>query len=384
MKDINMSTENFFLWVGAVGFLTLALTVVVIVCILRTKKMVKESSAPEVLSSPTPCSETNHAVQMVGETSELEIEAAKYHTIDEIAVAASIAAVGYQEERYDGQGYVLIQNKITNTFSQDDTTNKPRRFRPLREPPISNDKDLHVSSSETTTSTGKSSCPTSMSLPATDVAATSFPSSADRKARICSMTMFPTSHVQSTRYPELSTIFPRPRPHKRQVDLDDHTYLDVVKLRPDSAITEVKLVRTQYGKIQLVSDKEDIPAFRDYHTRILLINRKEKVLGVGGVVDKLPAIYDTRTVPNSLRERRRSFPCGSNASDYNVVTSNIRNACRVDEPNKSIASVNKQEDLNFSSCEYLTVLDIQPEGEISAGTAEYLTVMDMESGEQRR
>ena len=67
-----------------------------------------------------------------------------------------------------------------------------------------------------------------------------------------------------------------PRPHKRLVDLKDHKYMGLFKLRQDQSVfgdvTEVKLIRTLTGHLELVNIDEELPAFNEYYTRLLLIN----------------------------------------------------------------------------------------------------------------
>ncbi|GFO07930.1 hypothetical protein PoB_003443500 [Plakobranchus ocellatus] len=80
---------------------------------------------------------------------------------------------------------------------------------------------------------------------------------------------------------------PHPTPHKRQAESNLIEHMGVVNLPSGhpalSGHTQVRLVRTQWGDMELITLESDLAMFTDYYSRLQLLNMKDNELGVVGV-----------------------------------------------------------------------------------------------------
>ena len=185
-----------------------------------------------------------------------------------------------------------------------------------------------------------------------------------------------------------SMTFPSvlPRPHKRLVDLKDHKSIGLVKLRQDQAVfgevTEVKLIRTLTGHLELVNIEEELPVFVEYYTRLLLIKSTEGSMGIAGLVDTHEDLSGenkfTQQLPPGRGEKKESSGSEIIASSNNK---HARYSDTVDKPNPTMiffGSVSLDDDVRVDQSDYLTVLDID-RCDTSTSSDGYQTVLDTEN-----
>ena len=175
-----------------------------------------------------------------------------------------------------------------------------------------------------------------------------------------------------------SMAFPSvlPRPHKRLVDLKDHKYMGLVKLRQDQAVfgdvTEVKLIRTLTGHLELINAEEELPAFNEYYARLLLINQTGGSLGVVGVLDtedKPTGDSCKRPEPGTVDQAMMSPSKGAQAIHQDMMG----------KENPYIiyfGALSLEENVSVNLCDYLTVLDIDPK-DIDSDDDGCLTMLDL-------
>ena len=171
----------------------------------------------------------------------------------------------------------------------------------------------------------------------------------------------------------VAVSLPPPRPHKRLVDIKDHKAMGLVKLRPGQDVfgdvTDVKLIWTRTGNLELVSTREELPAFVEYYTRLLLINQTGGSLGIVGSLDsdtEPTNDYSSpylQVLPDVSRSDTPGFEPVSNSNTS--ADENIRFSERTGKPISSthliyFGSVTLNQDVNLDPCDYLTVLDIDP------------------------
>ncbi|GFN89680.1 hypothetical protein PoB_001618600, partial [Plakobranchus ocellatus] len=177
-------------------------------------------------------------------------EEVHYETIDEVAD-------GSRDKKHvlecDNDGYNIIQDCMTEL--QEDGSRAERERRPL--PVVPSDS---ISKSTVTLTTGLYS--TIPSHP---------PSIPD---------------ITSPQSPAISD----PVLHRRAVDLNKHEEMGLINIQGDHPAfkghTRVKLVRTEWGEMELIS-LEDEPVFSDYYSRLQLISLKDSAVGVVGLTGKL-------------------------------------------------------------------------------------------------
>ena len=376
------SNVQMFIGIGAAVAVLLVVLVVVSLCykIIRKRKRDRGGSvSPTVMDSPTPPSSEIVKVESSRtiETSSEEMEVVKYHTLDEMAVASEIET---NLEDCDDQGYTVIRVGSCRDWQMAGVRDESRVTRPLPQPPDSVGKDFRTSSLENTARGDQTTSIPSMSLTTSSKS-------------LAPLDVNPPDGqpplIHSMNRASSYTTRPPPRPHKRQVHLENHTYLGLVNIRPDhtafSHMTEVKLVRTQHGHLELVSVQEELPALTEYYTRILLINQTDGDVGVVGLVEDTMDTSEREPCLNSLDERRGSLTRGSDLSDLDC--------CWLDTLDKAVrypddlgysrqdmiyfGSLDLKDNTSVSSCDYLTVLDIDPY-DISPGGDRFFSVEDIE------
>ena len=376
------SNVQMFIGIGAAVAVLLVVLVVVSLCykIVRKRKRDRGGSAsPTVMDSPTPPSSEVSKVESSRtiETSSEEMEVVKYHTLDEMAVAAEIET---NFDDCDDQGYTVIRGWSCRDWQMAGVRDESRVTRPLPQPPDYVEKDSRTSSSENTARGDQTTY-----LPSIPITITSrSPSSLDSNPLDGQPHLIPSRDREGT-----CTTRPPPRPHKRQVHLENHTYLGQVNLRPDhtafSHVTEVKLVRTQHGHLELVSVQEELPALTEYYTRILLINQTDGDVGVVGLVEDTMNTSEREPCLNSLDERRGSLTRGSDLSDLDrcwldTLDKAVRYPDNLGYSGQDIiyfGSLDLEDNTSVSSYDYLTVLDIDPY-DMSPGGDRFFSVEDIE------
>ena len=382
-ENTGSSNVQMFIWIGAlVAVFLLVLMFAALCCkIIRKRKRDRGGSvSPTVTDSPTPPSSEIVKVEssQTIETSSEEMEVVKYHTLDEMAVAAEIET---NFDDCDDQGYTVIRVGSCRDWQMAGVRDESRVTRPLPQPPDSVGKDSRTSSSENTARGDQTT-----SIPSIPITITSrSPSSLDSNPLVGQPHLIPSRDRAGT-----CTTQPPPRPHKRQVHLENHTYLGLVNLRPDHAafnlMREVKLVRTQHGHLELVSVQEELSALTEYYTRILLINQTDGDLGVVGLAEDTMNTSEREPCLNSLDERRGSLTRGSDLSDLD--------RCWLDTLDKAVrypddlgysgqdiiyfGSLDLEDNRGVSSCDYLTVLDIDPNDLSSWGDRDF-PVLDIDA-----
>ncbi|GFS24869.1 hypothetical protein ElyMa_001673400 [Elysia marginata] len=152
---------------------------------------------------------------------------------------------------------------------------------------------------------------------------------------------------------EFSNIYdhPLPQPHRRLEHVQDHKPLGLVNLTPEQAlsshVTEVKLVKTSDGHLELVSGLDESPVFTDYYTRILLIDRNQDGLGVVGLREGTDGIENKTFIPSPVSEiqnRLEEKSYKERQFELEIIY---------------IGSLDLEDDLKIEPCDYLTVLDTE-------------------------
>ena len=372
-SDINVSTRPGFPWLGAVG-IVLAVTAAFIACIIvkRKSKNINMRLLRAKLSRRS-SSKTNsdHAPGDDGSPG-MEL-----HRLDTPDVQETIFG------DCDEHGYTIIHDANTRN-SRQDRRDMTRRCRPLPQRPVSTDDASTIIVSETTASLDQVDSPRSASLSFTGVSSSSLLSSPDSELRNEPRPILVPSRKELTSDYRLSNIRPRPRPHRRLVDLEDHEYLGLVNLRSHHTmfgqVSEVKLVRSALGHLELVSVDDESSAFTDYYTRI----RGDDQLGVAGVVKELPSSESNQLHPDTPRQRCVTHTC---CPQQPASTEDSCDAL-VGYPGGEadtmfleiiyLGSLECEEDIDFSECEYLNVLDTDVKCKVCGGDV-YLTPLDVDN-----
>ena len=303
-----------------------------------------------------------------------DLEKVMYHTLDEMA-----GEFGHQEDFdvHDEQGYNIIPDwGPDGNFLGQSRARKSNR--PLPQPPTSGRKrKLIPLESSQGSKAGQTPLPCRRPQPC-------IPRLKQPGGPLV-LKVLQNDDAQS-----VAVSLPPPRPHQRLVDIKDHSAMGLVKHRPGQDVfgdvTDVKLIRTRTGNLELVSTREELPAFVEYYTRLLLINQTGGSLGIVGSLDLeteptngFSSPY-LQVLPDVSRSDTPEFEPVSNSNTS--ADENIRFSKRMGKPISSthliyFGSVKLNQDVNLDPCDYLTVLDIDP-NDFPSGSDGYLTVWDLE------
>ena len=251
-----------------------------------------DKDSPETNKSSSSSSELNTMDYFRAEgtsSSGEDLESVRYQTLDEVVEKVEHPP---HIDVLDDQDYTYISDYDTDCHHSDECQIS-KALRPLPKPPKSRSgtKSIPSECSVETSGVYYLSSITSTSDTSPDASflrpPTLDPDSTQPSNQRLQPLFKPHCQAETTK----SMAFPSvlPRPHKRLVDLKDHKYMGLVKLRQDQAVfgdvTEVKLIRTLTGHLELINAEEELPAFNEYYARLLLINQTGGSLGVVGVRD---------------------------------------------------------------------------------------------------
>ena len=313
-----------------------------------------------------------------------DLERVMYQTLgevtDDIEGQSNVGGV-------DEQGYDLVRNCDKDDSDECTVT---KGCRPLPRPPESgNQKNCSLPETSAGARAAKSSSTIKSkpiaTLDASNLRSPDFSSKSTQPSNPRSQSPLKSQRLADT---TLSKAFPSapPRPHKRLVDLKDHKSMGLVKLRQDQAVfgdvTEVKLIRTLTGHLELVNLEEELPAFVEYYTKLLIINQKQGSTGVVGLLNTHEDLRSEEKLSQPLPPNRVGG-MEFNNSEMMASSSNAyaRYSDTVDKPNPSIiyfGSLSLDEDVSVQQCDYLTVLDIDPSDTLPDSDG-YLTILDTDN-----
>ncbi|GFS09813.1 hypothetical protein ElyMa_003045800 [Elysia marginata] len=392
LKSSKSSSLSTPILAGLVGSGFLIITLAVVLCFRRVKTGKRKSgvsssdSSTATPDSSTSTPELNKSDLLERETEGLSQEDREfkiYHTLDEMS-----DNIGQNRnfDECDEQGYHIIQDCETKD-QRSYTSGDGKRCRPLPSPPNFDKKRLQSMSFEGT-GTGQSSSSSSSSALA-DTLTLSLPHSFCAGDEGLPPPAFPFSSRRPDKDAE-SIAFPAlPRPHRRQIDLEDHQYMGLVNLRHGHPVldhvTEVKLVRTQQGHLELVSAQDGSAEFTEYYARLLLINEPGGAVGVVGLQHSHGSC-NVDSIPNShlsieKREPSTQTPKHGSTCEYdNRGGGDDGNSWDAGKESLHVVyfgSLNLMEEVSVSPCDYLTAIDIDP-SEISSSSDGYLTVLHID------
>ena len=399
---------------GAVGGGILILVVVTVICSkgAEIRKWVR-SENPGTLDATASSSELRKSEATSSSSEDLEKE--MYHTLDDMA-----DTVGHQPhlDDCDGQGYDFISDYDTDGRSSDESRNK-MGCRPLPRPPNSVSKRKFLASgSSTGSSTGQSSSfMLSKSTEETEPAYVTPPpymptiktaSTLSSRGMVSSMPP-PRPHVRrvnlenngnngyltvkdfqntNSKYissERLNSSIPPPRPPVRLVNLENLKSMGLVKLRQDEAMfgheTEVKLIRTQQGNLELVNVQEELPSFMEYYTRLQLIKQKDGSVGVIGLLNrKVGKASDESLKTHHLLNESGEHLTTASPHDDPLKEEGKSQLDEEDTSNPYIiyfGSMELEDDASLDHCDYLTIQDFDP-SDLSPESDGYLTLRDLD------
>ncbi|GFS27999.1 hypothetical protein ElyMa_005325400 [Elysia marginata] len=372
---------------GGVFFVVLIIALGVTIYFKRAKTGSRESNvsgtytdsstATTGSSSSTELNKSDLFQREIKASSKGDTEEQIYHTLNENELSDNIGHNNNFDE-CDEQGYHVIQDCKTKDHRSNHSGDE-KMCRPLPSPPISSKRRLQSMSSERAN--------TGQSRRFSDSSISTEPCSLDTGKQGPSLPAFPFSYRRLSNGAE-STAFPQlPPSHRRVVDLEEHQHMGLVNLRHDGPmfghVTEVKLVRTQPGHLELVSAHDESPAFTEYYTRLLLINQPGGSVGVVGLLDPDGSCSEDQCQSSQLLCGKREPPTqkpnhgetygygsypGEHGSSSNYVSKQSLNIVY-------FGSLSLNEEQSMSPCDYLTPIDIDP-SEISCGIHPRLTTGD--------
>ena len=365
--------------VGAVtnGVIILVVAIVVSCRLSKDKKSERNKIVCDIAAaqnSQTIFTESDRAGIMRAQTLNENLERVVYHTLDEVA-----DNVEHQPpfDKCDEQGYTVISDCDTKDFLSNDS--RDRKCRPLPQPPnVRTANKIICSEPPTDSSAGQ--CPSlwaSNSSAGTDVSSVKPPP-------YMSTLEDPASPKDSV------SSLPPPRPHVRLVNLENLKYMGLVKLRQDQARfgqeTEVKLIRTQEGNLELVNVHEELPTLKEYYTNLQLIKQRNGSIGVVGLLEAVTESAGNDGSADQPLPIKRSeyvtFDPETPLPRENAVDEDANSPC--DEEKRSnpctvyFGSVELNAGVKVNPCDYLSVRDINP-SDMSARSDGYLTVKDLEN-----
>ena len=270
-------------------------------------------------------------IVLTGDITE-ESEAVRYYTLDEVSDTADEAS---SLDQCDDEGYSnVLDFAADNVCLVADRVN--RKSRPLPQPP---DHSCTASGTRPKSSPARQATSTAISeIPVITRSATS----AMRKNAIASS--MATGVKQS---PDMPGSMPKirldgqadglspnicpqplylhtnPRPHRLQADQRQKDPVAVGNVRPHphntrlfGHVTEVKLVRNQEGHLELLSVEDELAAFTEYYTRLLIIKQEEGSLGILGLLEQRPADVSRE---NGIGELYEKSPSDNNSGHLDTV-----------------------------------------------------------------
>ncbi|GFN89677.1 hypothetical protein PoB_001618300 [Plakobranchus ocellatus] len=182
------------------------------------------------------------------------------------------------------------------------------------------------------------------------------------------------------------SIRPNPTPHRGRTDPKKNKEMGLVNIQGDHPAfkghTHVKLVRTEWGEMELIS-LEDEPVFSDYYSRLQLISLKDSAVGVIGLTNSHTDtnFFDIFKITEAEKTNHlRHTPNRSNFENIDHKPSASSHAKEIPNPYVDIVFIGPLEmvrDVGFGPCDYMKVLDIDP-GLNASTDSGYLTVLDID------
>ena len=395
-RDVNEESSGFSFSIpllAGTGGVVLLEVVIVVSCTLARAKGEKQgrnnggsTTVPDPSTTSPDLKNTDDIRALTESPKQDDLERVIYHTLDEMADTVDHTPI---LDECDDQGYNIISDYHKNARFSGGPRDKTNR--PLPRPPnVQTSKKFNRSGLSTDSSTGKS-----LSLRASNFSGKSTSlrvSNSSAGTDVSSVK--PPSYLSTLEDPaspkDLVSSLPPPRPHVRLVNLENLKYMGLVKLRQDQAMfgqeTEVKLIQTQEGSLELVNVQEELPAFMEYYTNLQLIKQKDGSIGVVGLLDL--------HAESAGNDSPASQPFPNKRSEYAMLTCSpyINAVERDDAEDKSpsdhtdqwnpyilyFGSVELDKDVKVNPCDYLSVRDIDL-SDISARSDGYLTVKDLEN-----
>ena len=352
----------------ASGILVLVVLTVIFCKLAKARKCAGCENA-STLDSSTSSSELrkNERKSSSGEDLEREI----YHTLEEMD---DLGEHRLDLGDCDEKGYNMISEYDTGGRSLD-KRRKEMGCRPLPMPPNSASERRLITSK----SLSESSAGPSMASNYTEGSdAFEFGPCSSKPPIITGKPMSFTKPVSS---------LPPPRPHVRV--RENLKFMGLVKLRQDQAMigheTEVNLIRTQHGSLELVKDQEELPAITEYYTSLQLIKQKDGSVGVVGLLERrLEQVREESSADQHLpNERGEYLTLDPKIPSSNPDAVDEKRKSKKDEentPNPYIVyfgSVELDEDVSMNPCDYLTVQDIDPI-DLTSGNNGCLALTDLD------
>ncbi|GFO07933.1 hypothetical protein PoB_003443800 [Plakobranchus ocellatus] len=257
----------------------------------------------------------------------------------------------------DADGYNIIRECVAGHHRWINT-NK-RSFRPLPVPPVSNSS---ISRMPSFAATSEFSTPLPALLKPETVRAAE------------------TNHSLPNIHPWIQLRnHPNPTTHKRQGESNQIEHMGVVNLPSGhpalSGHTQVRLVRTPWGDMELITLESDLPMFTEYYSRLQLLNVKDNGLGVVGVsagqADNDSHKYlDILETQETVSKQSLHSTQEEQTDSASYTRSSLNNHLYI----FYFGSVELTETATVNPCDYLTVLDIDPE-KVATANSGYLTVL---------
>ena len=350
------------------GILVLVVLTVIFCKLAKARKCAGCENA-STLDSSTSSSELrkNETKSSSGEDLEREI----YHTLEEMDDLGE-----HRPDLGDGdeQGYNIISECDTGGRNLDERR-KEMGCRPLPMPPNSaSERRLITSKSLSESSAG----PSMASNSTAEIDEFEFGPCSSKPPIITGKPMS---------FTEPFSCFPPPRPHVRV--RENLKFMGLVKLKQDQAMigheTEVNLIRTHNGSLELVKDQDKITAFTEYYTSLQLIKQKDGCVGVVGLLERRVGQARDKSIagqhlPNDSGEY---LTLDAETASFNSNAFNGEWKSRKDEDDKPnpyivyFGSVELDEGVSVNPCDYLTVRDIDPI-DLPFGNGGYLTLTDLD------
>ncbi|GFO07931.1 hypothetical protein PoB_003443600 [Plakobranchus ocellatus] len=325
---------------------------------MHRKRKLKDSTAAGPVTSNSEISASNSSRSLPDNhtNNDEEADEAGYQTLDEVVDGAADAE---QAPECDADGYNIIRDCAVGHDCWTNTDKK--RCRPLPEPPES---DGSVPGVLTSAGTLQSS----MSLPASSLSKTASLSTADHS--LPNDQSRPQSHDR-----------PNPTPHKRQAEPNQIEHMGVVNLKSGhhalSGHTQVRLVRTPWGDMELITLESDLPVFTEYYSRLQLVSMKDDGLGVVGVStgqadSDSHKYFDVLETQEPVSKQSLQSTQHEQTDSASYTRSSMNSHLYI----FYFGFVELTETATVSPCDYLTVLDIDPE-KVATANSGYLTVLDI-------
>ncbi|GFO07936.1 hypothetical protein PoB_003444100 [Plakobranchus ocellatus] len=345
-----------YIGAGVGAFLLIVEVVTYSGCLYRKRKL-KYSSAASPVTSSSEISASNSSRSLPDHMTSDDLEAGGYQTL-----AEAVDGTGDAEEapECDADVYNIIGECVAGHDRWLNTNT--RSCRPLPVPPESDGSISRMSSLAATSEFSRS-------LPALLQIKTARPAETDLS-------------LPNIQPGTQSCDPPNPTPHKRQAESNQIEHMGMVNLRGGhpalSAHTQVRLVRTPWGDMELITLESDLPVFTEYYSRLQLVNIKDNGLGVVGVsagqTDNDSHKYlDILETQEAVSQQSLHSTQEEQTDSALYTRSSLNNHLYI----FYFGSVELTESATVSPCDYLTVLDIDPEKVVTANSG-YLTVLDVD------